>query len=318
MLGVDWEIDKAQNLYRFKKIYRTPDWSRNVMPPLAKPGVQVAEGDYLLKVNGRKVTASKNIYSCFSGLAGKTITITVNSKPTLSGASQYAVEPLSGEGILRYQAWVEHNRQLVNRLSKGQIGYLHLPDTYRGSSIEFPKYFYAQTRKRGLIVDGRYNGGGLDPDIFLQRLDKKTHAYWTRRHSHDQTIPPVVTRAHLVLLTNRQAGSGGDMLPMEFQMRRMGPVIGTRTWGGLVGVSMFISMIDGGGLTAPDYRIYDPKGKWIVENEGVKPDIVVDLNSLEMARGYDAQLMKGVKVLMEKIKKDPRPWPKHKAFKVDK
>ena len=173
-------------------------------------------------------------------------------------------------------------------------------------------------RKKGLIVDGRFNGGGLDPDIFLRRLDKEILSYWTRRYSHDQTEPQMATRAHLVCLTNRQAGSGGDMLPQEFQAKKMGPVIGTRTWGGLVGVSMWISLIDGGGLSAPDYRIYDPQGKWIVENEGVQPDIVVDLQPAEIARGYDAQLEKGIEVLLKKIKEEPRPWPEHEPIPVDK
>ena len=193
-----------------------------------------------------------------------------------------------------------------------------MPDTYTSSAREFPKYFYSQTRKKGIIVDGRFNGGGLDPNIFLKRLDKKVLTYWTRRYSHDQTTPAVITRAHTVCITNRQAGSGGDMLPMEFQMKKMGPVIGTRTWGGLVGVSMWISMIDGGGLSCPDYRIYDPNGKWIVENTGVTPDIIVDLDPVEVSKGYDAQLEKAIEVLMKKIKADPRPWPKHEAIPVDK
>jgi tricorn protease len=203
---------------------------------------------------------------------------------------------------------------LTDKESNGEIGYLHMPDTYLGSATEFPKYFYSQLNKKGIIVDGRFNGGGLDPDIFLRRLDKKVLAYWTRRHSHDQANPDMATTAHLVCLTNRQAGSGGDMLPMEFQMKKMGPVIGTRTWGGLVGVSMFHRLIDGGGITAPDYRIYDPSGNWVVENEGVTPDIVVDLDPLEVSRGYDAQLMKAIEVLKKKIKEEPRPWPKHEGI----
>lgn len=317
LLGADYELDKANNRYRFKKIYRVPDWSREVIPPLARPGADINEGDYLLQVNGVEVTADKNIYYYFQDLAGKQVTILVNSKPNLAGAREFMVKPSGGEYTLRYLDWVEHNRLVAEKESNGQIGYIHLPDTYVGSAIEFPKYFYSQIRKKGLIIDGRFNGGGLDPDIFLQRLDKQLLTYWTRRYSHHQTTPAVVTRAHLVCLTNRQAGSGGDMLPMEFKMKQMGPVIGTRTWGGLVGVSMWISMIDGGGLSAPDYRIYDPQGKWIVENEGIEPDIVVELNSVEMTRGYDAQLMKGIEVLMKNIKEEPRPWPKHQAFPVD-
>jgi tricorn protease len=318
MLGVDWSIDKASKLYRFKKILRVPDWSRGIKPPLAGPGIHVKEGDYLLKVNGEAVKADRNVYSYFAGLAGKQVKILVNSKASLIGAREFTVKPLRRENSLRYQDWVEHNRKVCEKASNGTIGYIHMPDTYMGSSVEFPKYFYSQLRKKGLVIDGRFNGGGLDPDIFLQRLDKKIHSYWTRRYSHDQTAPSMATRAHMAMLTNRQAGSGGDELPYQFQQRKMGPVIGTRTWGGLVGVSMFIGLIDGGGITAPDYRIYSEKGEWVVENVGVVPDIEIDLKSDEMARGYDAQLMKAVEYLMKKIAKEPRPWPKHEPFPVDK
>ncbi len=312
MLGAEYEVD--QNRYRFSKIYQVPGWTREIIPPLAAPGVNVQEGDYLLQVNGQAVTADKNIYSYFQGLAGEQVALTVNSQPSLQGSREVRVVPLRSERTLRYLNWAEHNRLTVEKASDGEIGYIHLPDTYLGSAREFPKYFYSQLRKKGLIIDGRFNAGGLDPNIFLERLDRQVYGYFTRRYSHDQTIPPVVTRAQMVCLTNRQAGSGGDMLPMEFRKRGMGPIIGTRTWGGLVGVSMFIPLVDGGILTAPDYRIYDTDGKWIVENQGITPDIIVDLDPAEMARGYDAQLMKGVEVLKKKIKENPRPWPEHAPF----
>jgi tricorn protease len=214
--------------------------------------------------------------------------------------------------------WMESNRKIVDKASEGKIGYLHMPDTYLGSAVEFPKYFFAQTQKQGLIIDGRCNGGGLDPVIFFRRLLREPHSYWTRRYSHDQTSPHLSVKAHMACLTNRQAGSGGDEVPDEFQQFNMGPVIGTRTWGGLVGVSMFISLIDGGGLTAPDYRIYNEKGEWIVENKGVTPDIIIDNHPKEMSEGYDAQLMKAVEVIMKKIEGEPRSWPKHEPFPVDK
>ncbi len=318
MLGVDWEVDDAASRYRFGRILDVADWTLDVIPPLAGPGKDVAAGDYLLAVNGTEVTADRNVYSYFEGLAGQQVTLLVNGSPSVDGARELVVEPLRSERTLRYRAWVEDNRKKVEEASGGKLGYMHLPDTFTSSTREFPKYFYGQTRKQGLVIDGRFNAGGLDPDIFLQRLNKKTLAYWTRRYSHDQSTPSVVTRAHLALLTNRRAGSGGDMLPMEFQMHKMGPVIGTRTWGGLVGVSMFIGLIDGGAITAPDYRIYDPSGKWIVEGEGVTPDIEVELNSAEMARGEDAQLNTAIDYLMKKIEEEPRPWPQHEPFPTDK
>jgi tricorn protease len=317
MLGVDWEENHASGRYRIKKIFSVPDYSRGLIPPLMRPDIKISAGDYLLKVNGGDVTADRNIYSYFLDTVGKQITLTVNSKPDLDGAREYTVQPISGENTLRYLDWVEGNRLLVDKASGGRIGYIHLPDTYLGSSVEFPKYFYAQTRKKGLIIDGRFNGGGLDPDIFLRRLDKKVLGYWTRRNSHDQTIPDYAVKAHMVCLTNRQAGSGGDMLPWEFRDKGLGPVIGTRSWGGLVGVSFFHGLVDGGGLSTPDYRIYGPEGQWMIENEGVFPDIEVDLHPKEVADGFDAQLQKGIEVLMKKIEEDPLPWPQHGPFKKD-
>ena len=318
LLGVDWGLNKKDNLYYFKKIYRVPDWSRGIIPPLLKPGIEVKEGFYLLKVNNKKVTGDKNIYSYFENTSGKQIEITVNNKPTLMGAKTFKVKPIYSERTLRYRAWVEQNRKLVNEKSKGQIGYIHLPDTYMGSAVEFPKYYYSQITKKGLIIDGRYNGGGLDPDIFLRRLNRKILSYWTRRYTHDQLGPHMTANAHMVLLTNKQAGSGGDELPYEFRRKKMGLIIGTRTWGGLVGVSMFIQLVDGGGLTAPDYRIYSPEGKWIIENHGVDPDIVVDLDPVHMSKGNDSQLLKGIEILLKQIKDDPRNWPKHGPFPIDK
>ncbi len=317
MLGVNWKEDRENQLYRFGKVFRVADWTQEVFPPLAMPGLNVEDGHYLLEVEGKAVTTDQNIYSYFQNLARKSINLLVNDKPTRDGAREITVKTLGSESTLRYHDWVEHNRKLVGKLSHGTLGYIHLPDTYNASAREFPKTFFSQTQKKGLVVDGRFNGGGLDPDMFLQRLHKKPLAYWTRRYSQHQTTPAVVTQAHMVCLTNRQAGSGGDMLPMEFRMKGMGPIIGTRTWGGLVGVSMFLSMVDGGGLTAPDYRIYDPQGKWVVENEGITPDIEVDLDPAQMMKGHDAQLQTGVDVLLKMIRNNPPSRPQHEPIPTE-
>ncbi len=316
VLGIDWKADNDR--YQITKIFRERDWSRKIYPPLAKPGLDVSEGDYILKVNDSEVSTDKNFYSYFVGLAGQQVQLTVNSQPSLSGAHTITVVPAYSEHGMRYMSWLERNRQKVDEVSDGKIGYVYLPDTYNGSATDFPRYFYSQTKKEGIIVDGRFNGGGLDPEIFLQRLLKKPHGYWTRRYSADQTIPALAVDAYMACLTNRYAGSGGDELPYEFRWHDMGPIIGTRTWGGLVGVSMFIQLIDGGGLTAPDYRIYNREGKWVVENKGITPDIVIDIDSKKMAEGTDTQLMKAVDVLMQKISENPRKWPKHEPYPVDK
>jgi len=317
MLGADYSVDKQNNLYRFSKIFREKDWSREAWPPLAKPGVNISEGDYLLRVNNTEVKADREVYSYFTGLAGKQVTLTVNSKPTMAGAREVVVIPAGSETSFRYMDWLESNRMAVDKASGGKIGYIYLPDTWNGSATDFPRYFYSQTKKEGLIIDGRFNGGGLDPEIFLQRLQKKPHAYWTRRQSVDQPIPHLAVDAKMALITNRYAGSGGDELPYEFRWFGMGPIIGTRTWGGLVGVSMFIELIDGGSITAPDYRIYNEKGEWVVENEGVTPDIIIDIDSKKYSEGYDTQLMKAVEVVMKKISEEPRSLLQHKPYPVD-
>jgi tricorn protease len=314
MLGADWAADAASGRYRIKRILRTPDWTSGAVPPLAAPGVDAREGDLLIAVDGREVTTAKEVYAAFEGLADKPVRLTLTSGPKAADARDVVVVPSADEYKFRYLDWVDRNLKTVEAASGGKIGYLHLPDTFTGSAEMFPLYWYGQTRKEGLIVDGRFNAGGLDPDPFLNRMDSPILYYWTRRYSHDYETPLVATRAHKAMLTNRQAGSGGDMLPAEFQLKKMGPVIGTRTWGGLVGVSMFTPLVDGGAFTAPDYRVYSTDGKWVIENEGVTPDITVDLDPAEMARGYDAQLMKAVDYLIKKIAEEPRPAPQRPPF----
>lgn len=311
LLGADWSLDPESGRWVIETIYRTPDWSRGVVPPLVGPGLDVREGDALVAVNGRAVSGEHEVFAAFQGLAGDQVRLTLSR-----GGRDFEVMvvPVSSERTLRYLDWVERNRRRVDEASGGRIGYVHLPDTYTGSAIEFPKYFYAQTAKQGIVVDGRFNGGGLDPDIFLQRLAKKPLSYWTRRYSEDQAEPMYAPIARMALLTNRQAGSGGDMLPWEFREKGMGPVIGTRTWGGLVGVSMSITLMDGSRLTCPDYRIYSPEGQWVVENEGVTPDIEVELEPAEMADGIDAQLEKGIEVVLGMIERDPPVPPSHPPF----
>ena len=314
MLGCDWVADAASGRWRITRILRAADWTTGALPPLAAAGVDAREGDLLIAVEGREVTTAKELWAAFEGLAKRPVRLTLASGPKPADRREVVVVPASDESDFRYLDWLARNLATVEAASGGKIGYLHLPDTFTGAAEMFPQYWYGQTQKEGLIVDGRFNGGGLDPDPFLNRMNNPVLFYWTRRYSHDYATPLVATRAHMALLTNRQAGSGGDQLPAEFQLKKMGPVIGTRTWGGLVGVSMFTPLVDGGGFTAPDYRVYSTDGRWVIENEGVEPDITVDLDPAEMARGYDAQLMKAVDVLMKKIAEEPRPAPPRPPF----
>ena len=312
LLGANWSVDSATGYWVIDKIYRVPDWSRGVIPPLAGPGLDVLEGDALLAVNGQPVSGKRSVHSFFQGLSGQQVVLTLGR----TGAESHdeVVTPIESERWLRYLDWVERNRRVVDEASEGRIGYIHLPDTRVRSAIEFPKYYYAQSRKQGLLIDGRFNGGGLDPDIFLNRLAKKPLAYWTRRYSENHVTPIYVSHAHMALVINRQSGSGGDALALEFRQKGMGPVIGTRTWGGLVGVSMSIELMDGTRLGVPDYRIYSPEGEWVVENRGVMPDIEVELDPTEMAHGHDAQLQKGIEVILERIEAEPPIPPTHPPF----
>lgn len=313
LLGADFEPDAAGGRYRLERILRVADWHRGTLPPLAAPGVGVEEGDYLLAVDGEEVTTERNLYSYFAGKAEQQVTLRFAADASGAGAREVRVETLRDDEDLRYLDWVEANRRRVEEASGGRLGYVHLPDTYMGSAVEFPRTFYAQTRREGLVVDGRFNGGGLDPDVWLDRLSRRPLNYWTRRYSADYFNPLYATRAHMVMLTNRYAGSGGDMLPAQFRQLGLGPLIGTRTWGGLVGVSMFLEMVDGGGLTAPDYRVYSGDGRWIIENRGVEPDVPVELDPAEMADGRDAQLETAIDLLLEKLEEEPLPWPEHPA-----
>ncbi|HEQ98074.1 MAG TPA: peptidase S41 [candidate division Zixibacteria bacterium] len=316
MLGADFEIDQENNLYRIKKMYSASYWNMDSRSPLGRIGVDVNVGDYLLAVNGDLITADSSIYSYFQNLANQQVTLLVNDRPTTQGAREVITETSESEFVLRYLSWVEENRRIVDSVSNGLIGYHFFPDTYTSSARSFPGQFYPQTQKKGIILDGRNNGGGLDPDIFLNRYRKKVLAYWTRRHSQDQTSPAIVTRAHTVCLTNHRAGSGGDQFPLDFKTMGLGPVIGTRTWGGLVGISAYYPLIDGGHITVPDYRVYDTEGNWVVENVGFEPDIIVEQHPAEMERGYDAQLYKAIEVLMQKIEQEPLERPEHEPFPI--
>ena len=318
LLGADYEVDSVANRFKIARIIRTSDWTRSRVPPLAKPGLNIKEGDYILKVNGQAVTADRSIYSYFQGLSGRQVILSVNEIPNLNGAREVIVEPVGREFAMRFYSWAEQNRRLIDSLSGGEIGYIYFPDTYTSSAREFARQYYSQTNKKGLVIDARYNGGGLGPEIFLHRLAERPLAYWSRRYSHDQISPYYVSDAHMVCLTDKHAGSGGDEFPYQFRLRGMGPVVGTRTWGGLTGISAYMYLLDGGVVTVPDYRIYDDAGKWVIENEGVTPDIVIELHPAEMQRGYDAQLHKAIELLKNKIKTEPRQWPRHEPYPSEK
>ncbi|MCB0686659.1 MAG: PDZ domain-containing protein [Saprospiraceae bacterium] len=300
-LGIDWAFDQGQ--YKVKQIIRGADWDNEVRSPLDLPGVDIKEGDYILAVNGVGLTEYSDPWGAFEGLAGKTVELTINSKPTYEGAKTVLVEMLGDETRLRNLAWIESNRKKVDEASDGKIGYIYVPSTGLDGQEELVRQFYGQWNKEGLIVDERFNNGGQIPDRFIELLNRKPLAYWSVRDGKNWQWPPVANFGTMAMLANGWSGSGGDAFPDYFKKAGLGPVIGTRTWGGLIGISGSPSLIDGGGVTVPTFRMYNPDGTWFKEGYGVDPDIEVKEDPTELAKGNDPQIEAAIKYVMEQIKK---------------
>jgi len=317
LLGCDFALDAAAGRYRFARVFTQRDWNGDMDTPLAGPGRDVAEGEYLLAVDGIALAAPANPYSLFVDKAGRQVALVVGPSPDGKGSREIVVEPVRDEGELRYTAWVERNRRRVDELSGGKIGYLHLPNTAIEGQQGFAQGYYAQLRKEGLIIDERFNGGGFIPDFFMNILRQRLVNLWRPRYGQDWRTPGTAFLGHLAMISNAYAGSGGDALPYYFKAYGLGPVIGTRTWGGLVGISRNIPLLDGGNVTFPEFGIYSLDGEWVVENHGVDPDIVVDNLPHEEIAGRDPQLEKAVEVLLEKIRQEPIRLPEVKRFPQD-
>jgi tricorn protease len=316
LLGVDWSLDAASGLYRFQKIYRERDWNSSVHAPLGEPGIGVKDGDLLLEVNGRAVRAPENVYAAFVGTAGQLTTIKVGASANDAKARTYQVKPVASEGTLRYVDWVAGNRDKVTKATGGRIAYLHVPDTANEGMQEFAKGYYPQVDRQGIIVDERYNGGGYIPDFFVQTLERTTWVYWSQREDKPTRTPSTAIDGPKCILANEYAGSGGDAFPFYFRMRGLGPVIGKRTWGGLVGISHDLPLIDGGMITMPDFGMFSTDGKWLVENHGVDPDIEVENTPESMVSGHDLQLERAIQYELEQLAKQPQTRPDHPQYKV--
>ncbi len=302
-LGVDFSLENGA--FRIKKIIDDAQWDAEVRSPLRQPGIDVKEGDYLLAVNGLPLDTELEPYAAFQGLADKPVFLSVNDKPELKGAREVLVQTLSSEARLRHLAWIEKNRKKVDDASAGKIGYVYVPDTGRNGQSELVRQFRAQFNKPGLIVDERFNSGGQIPDRFIELLSRKTINYWGVRDGHDWSWPQVASSGPKAMLVNGWSGSGGDCFPFYFQKAALGPIIGTRTWGGLIGITGTPPLVDGGNVTVPSFGIYSTKGEWIIEGHGVDPDIpVVDDPSL-MAKGGDPQLERAIDEVMKSLKKTP-------------
>jgi tricorn protease len=315
LLGCDFELDKESNAFRIKKIYEGAVWDApEASSPLMAPGVKVKEGEYLLAVNGLPLDTSRDVWASFQGLAGEVVTLTVNSSASMEGARDVIVEPLSSEYRLRNLAWIESNRKKVEKATNGRVGYIYVPDTSINGQTELLRQFIPQHRLDGLIIDERFNSGGQASDRFIEMMNRPIYVYAARREHRDLTIPYLTHVGPKVMVINEWAGSGGDAFPYFFRKAGLGPLIGKRTWGGLVGISGNPMFIDGGFITAPNLAIWHPDGYWDVEGYGVDPDIEVENAPHEMVAGKDAQLEKAIEVILDELKKNPPKKPKRPAY----
>lgn len=306
VLGADYKIENGR--YRFARIYDGENWNPQLNAPLTQPGVNVAEGDYLLAVNGREVRGTDNVYSFFEETAGKSVLLRVGRNPDGSGSREVAVVPVESESGLRELAWVEGNRRKVDQLSHGKLAYIYLPDTASAGYTFFNRYFFAQAGKQGAVVDERFNGGGANTDYILDYLRRTLMNYRTTRDGEDMTTPVSLIRGPKAMIINEYAGSGGDAMPWHFRQAKIGTLVGKRTWGGLVGFhGPFERLMDDGVVTTPSRGFWTPNNKWEVENQGIAPDVEVELDPKAVREGHDPQLEQTVEILLADLARNPLP-----------
>jgi tricorn protease len=305
LLGADYTVD--HNRFRFAKIYNGENWNPTLHAPLTQPGVNVKVGDYLIAVNGIGVHADREISAYFQETAGKQTAITVASSPEGSDSHNVVVVPLASEAALRNLAWIAHNRDEVDRLSGGKLGYVYMPDTAYGGFTNFNRYFFAQVNKEGVILDERYNHGGQIADYVIDVLSRKQRAIIVGREGMPYIDPPLAVFGPKVMIINQYAGSGGDAMPWLFKKAGLGPLVGVRTWGGLVGIGGYPSLMDGGRVMAPRVAIGGLHGQWEVEGHGVAPDIEVQQDPKLVREGHDPQLEAAVATAMKELREHPIP-----------
>ncbi len=304
MPGVDWSLENGA--YRIAAIVEGGAWDVDARGPLSQPGIDVEAGDYVLAVNGVPVDPAEDPLAAFQGLAGATVTLTVSAEPRLDDAARsVVVELAASENDLRYRRWVEANRRYVDEQTDGRVGYIYVPNTGIQGQNELVRQFFGQVTKAGLIIDERWNGGGQIPTRFIELLDRPIANYWSLREGEDLVWPPDAHHGPKAMLINGLAGSGGDYFPFWFRERGLGPLIGTRTWGGLVGISTPPLLIDGAVTTAPNFAFYESDGTWGIEGHGVDPDIEVIDDPAAMVDGGDPQLDAAIAHLLAEIEANP-------------
>lgn len=299
-LGIDWKADGKY--YSVKKILRAAAWDAEVRSSLDEPGCKIKEGDFILAINGMPVTTDKEPYAAFAGLGNKTIEITYNNKASFDGAKTAIVQTLSGEYRLRHLSWIEAMRKRVDEATNGEAGYIYVPSTGVDGQTELMRQLNAQVDKKALVIDERFNDGGQIPDRFIEMLNRSPIAYWAVRDGETWSWPPYANFGPKVMLINGWSGSGGDAFPDYFRKKGLGPLIGSRTWGGLIGISGAPGLIDGGNITVPSFRMYNTDGTWFKEGHGVDPDIDVPEDLAAMAKGNDPQLERAITEIKQLLK----------------
>ena len=313
LLGADYAVENGR--YKFKKVFGGLNWNPELRSPLTEPGVDVKQEEYLLAVGGTDLRPPTDPYSLFENTAGKIVEIMVGPNPDGTGSRTVQVVPVADEYALRNRDWVEGNLKKVEKATGGRVAYVYVPDTANFGHMYFKRYFFPQADKEAIIVDERFNGGGSLADYYIYFLQRQYFAMWATRYGHDYRTPNAMIPGPKVMLVNETAGSGGDFLPWLFRKSGLGKLIGKRTWGGLVGILGFPVLMDGGRVTAPNLGIWTEDG-FIVENEGVPPDIEVEQWPAEVAAGHDPQLEKAIQVVMEELKVNPPKKPVRPPFPV--
>ena len=305
LLGADFAIENGR--YKVTRIYDNESWNPDLRSPLATPGANVNAGDYILAINGIELKAPDNIYRLLDGTANRQTTLTVNSTPSMEGARTVTVVPVANEQGLRTRAWVESNRRLVEKLSDGQLAYVYLPNTGQPGYTSFNRYYFSQQDKKGVVVDERFNGGGSAADYIIDILQRDFDGYFNNvaGERYPFTSPAAGIWGAKVMIINEMAGSGGDLMPYMFRRRKIGPLIGKRTWGGLVHTADTPPFIDGGSMIAPRGGFFTREGKWAVENEGVGPDVDIENWPKDVIGGRDPQLERAVQEAMRMLKERP-------------
>lgn len=292
LLGADYAFDHGK--YRITRVYTGERWNPRLYAPLAQPGVLAKAGDYVLAVDGVELSSSTDIYERLEGKAGKQVSIKIGPNPDGSGSREVIVVPVGDEFELRRRAWTEDNRKYVEKMTNGRAGYVHVPDTATGGWTEFQRYYFAEVGKDGIVVDERFNHGGLINDYMIDEMKKTLDAAFVPRYMQPWPTPGAAIFGPKVMLANEFAGSGGDMFPWLFKHNKIGKLIGKRTWGGLVAAASF-TLVDGGSINAPDYAFFNvDQGTWDVENWGTAPDIEVELDPYQWRKGHDAQLDRAI------------------------